>query len=268
MQKLESQYTNEGTNISKQMHNVIEADNRIPLSSFWVDSPELCELIRSHGLLGLYAVQRRVNRVAMPVPRPRTHLSTKLDSCLRGASGILEFWVGGSIVELGSELLDVHVGAEEVVLGAAQLLEAAGWAVERVLEQIQVVGDPELDFGLGSTVVGAPERKAGTWVRKRRRHAWPLRGLRARARIRFRVRRILHFYSTLELPAVCCLLSASLFSLSSCPKLVVLTVSVLHSSRLSWMDVYDRKLRNRVTRRRFCVDRPRLDSQLRLWIGL
>nr|AEJ72561.1 hypothetical protein [Malus domestica] len=35
-------------------------------------------------------------------------------------------------------------GGEDVVIGAAQLLEAAGLAVVRVLEQIQVVGDPEM----------------------------------------------------------------------------------------------------------------------------
>ncbi|KAK9912585.1 hypothetical protein M0R45_036443 [Rubus argutus] len=70
----------------------------------------------------------------MLVPWPRVYLSACL--CLQGTTEYSRVLADKSIFELGFEHLNIHVGAEEVVLGA-ELIEDGGLALEQILEQIQ-----------------------------------------------------------------------------------------------------------------------------------
>ncbi|KAK9921077.1 hypothetical protein M0R45_029606 [Rubus argutus] len=65
--------------------------------------------------------------------------------------------------------LSAYLCAEEVVLGA-EFMEAGGLALEQILEQIQVVKDPEMHFGLGIAAVGDSKGEAKTRIWKRCRH--------------------------------------------------------------------------------------------------
>jgi hypothetical protein len=160
-----------------------EIEEAAPLCPFGVDSRELGELFRAHGLLCLQDLgQRRsgagaaaggeeepgaVDGAAVAVlgARRRRAVGGAVAVSARGGAG-------------GGDLLDVHEGGEEVVLGA-DLVEAVAAGPTAAASEVEVFRQAEGDLRSGPAVV-RPEARSGRGRRREgwRRPPWRIGGLR------------------------------------------------------------------------------------------
>jgi hypothetical protein len=160
-----------------------EMEEAAPLGPLGVDSGELGELFRAHGLLCLQDLgQRRggagaaaggeeepgaVDGAAVAVlgARRRRAVGGAVAVSARGGAG-------------GGDLLDVHEGGEEVVLGA-DLVEAVAAGPTAAASEVEVFRQAEGDLRSGPAVV-RPEARSGRGRRREgwRRPPWRIGGLR------------------------------------------------------------------------------------------
>jgi hypothetical protein len=140
-----------------------------PFGALGVDGGELGELLGGHGLLGLHDLAEDPSGAVLRGPRPAGG-GPHSEAVEGGAVAVLggarrRGGLGGAVAVGAGDLVHVHEGGEEVVLGA-DLVEAAAPA------GAQVVREAEGHLRSGAAVVAHARRgQAAAWPRRRRRPA-------------------------------------------------------------------------------------------------
>ena len=144
--------------VAKDRQGGGEIDEAAPLGTLGVDGGELGQLLGAHGLLGLHDLGQRRGGV---LPRAAADAGGEVEArAVDGAAvavlgarrrgglgGAVAVAVGGP---RGGDLLDVHEGGEEVVLGA-DLVEAVAFGA--VAATAEVIREAEGDLRTGPAVV-------------------------------------------------------------------------------------------------------------------
>lgn len=159
-----------------------EIEEAAPFGALGVDGGQLGELLGAHGLLGLQDLGQR-RRGAGAAAAGGEEEPRAVDGAAVAVLGARRRRALGGAVAVGArggagggDLLDVHEGGEEVVLGA-DLVEAVA-AGPAAAAEVEVVREAEGDLRSGPAVVRPGARGGRGWRRREGRPPRRIGGLR------------------------------------------------------------------------------------------